>query len=46
MESCAVKILLPLHQENVQLIDFSDEPLPHLALFIAKEKIKEVLQDV
>lgn len=46
MESRAVKILLPLHQENVLLLDFSNEPLPHMAMLIAGEKIKEVLQNV
>jgi len=46
MESPAVKILLPLHQENVVLIDFSNEPLPHMAMLIANKKIKEVLQHV
>jgi hypothetical protein len=46
MDSPAVKILLPLHQENVHLMDFSEEPLPHLAMAIAEKKLKEVLNHV
>jgi len=46
MDSPAVKILLPLHQENVALMDFSTEPLPHLALAIAEKKLMEVLNHV
>lgn len=46
MDSPAAKILLPLHQEKVLLIDFSSEPLPHMAMMIAKDKIKEALQNV
>ncbi len=46
MDSPGVKILLPLHQENIHLIDFEDQPLPHIAMFIADEKLKEVLQYV
>lgn len=46
MDSPAVKILLPLHQENVHLMDFSEEPMPHLAMAIAERKLKEVLNHV
>jgi len=46
MGSTAVKILLPLHQENVLLVDFKDDPLPHLAMSIAQEKLSEVLRNV
>lgn len=46
VSSPAVKILLPLHQENIHLIDFDNQPLPHIAMFIADEKIKEVLENV
>ena len=41
--SPAPKFLLPLSQENVQLIDASREPLPHLVQE-AVEKIKGVLR--
>ena len=46
MESPALKILMPLHQENVVLIDFSNEPLPHLAMTIAREKITEAIKNM
>ena len=46
IDSPAVKILLPLHQENIHLIDFQQQPLPHIAMYIADEKIKEILKDV
>ncbi len=46
MTSPAVKILLPLTRESVVLVGLIEEPLPHLAMAIAQEKIKEVLKDV
>jgi len=46
MSSPAVKILLPLSQESVQVVGVIKEPLPHL-VWMAVEKIKkEVLRDV
>lgn len=46
IDSPAVKILLPLHQENIHLIDFAEQPLPHIAMYIAEKKIMEVLKHV
>ncbi len=46
MNSPALKILLPLHQENILLMDFSKEPLPHIAMAIAEKKLKEILDHV
>ena len=46
IDSPGVKILQPLHQENIHLIDFSDQPLPHIAMYIADEKLKEILKNV
>ncbi|MBU1054196.1 MAG: DUF3842 family protein [Proteobacteria bacterium] len=43
--SKAVKILLPISQENTNIIGISMEPLPHLVQ-VAVEKIKEVIKDV
>jgi hypothetical protein len=44
--SLAPKILLPLHQERVELVGVVKEPLPHLVKEAVEEKIKEVLNDV
>ncbi len=46
MSSRAVKILIPLSQERVNLIGMIKEPLPHLVQILAEKKIKEVLKDV
>lgn len=47
MDSPAPKILLPLHQENVHLMHFTEkEPLPHQATAIAETKLMEVLYRV
>lgn len=43
--SPAIKILLPLSQESVEIVGLQKEPLPHLVQE-AVEKIKEVLKDV
>jgi len=43
--SSALKILIPLTQENVILVGASEEPLPHL-VNQAIEKIKELYRDV
>lgn len=45
MSSPAVKVLLPLSQEQVEIIGVTKEPLPHLVEQSIK-KIKEVIQDV
>jgi hypothetical protein len=46
ISSRAAKILLPLHQENVEIVGISKEPLPHLVEKAVEEKIKEVLKHV
>ena len=46
MSSPAVKILLPLSQERVDLVGVIKEPLPHLVEILVEKKIKEVLKDV
>jgi len=44
--SPAIKILLPLSQERVQIVGMVKEPLPHLVQTVVEENIKEVLKDV
>ncbi len=44
--SPAAKILLPLHQENIEIVGLSAEPLPHLVQDAVETKIREVLTDV
>ncbi len=44
--STAPKILLPLSQENIDLVGLTDDPLPHLVDVIIKEKIKEFMENV
>lgn len=44
--SPALKILIPLHQENTVLVGSSREPLPHLIETMINEQIREVLRDV
>ena len=44
--SPARKILLPLSQENIDLVGLSGDPLPHMVEIIIKEKIKEFIEDV
>ena len=46
MSSPAVKILLPLTQERVILVNMTKDPLPHMVKTIVEEEIKEVLKDV
>ncbi len=43
--SPAIKILLPLSQENVFIVGVEKEPLPHFVM-AAVEKVKEVLNHV
>ena len=43
--SAAMKCLLPISQENVEMVGISKEPLPHL-VEAAVERIKEVLNHV
>lgn len=42
LSSPAVKILLPLSQERVEIIGIAKEPLPHLGQAVV-EKLKEVM---
>jgi len=44
--SAALKILIPLHHENMVLVGSSREPLPHLIEIMINEHIKEVLRHV
>lgn len=45
--SCpALKILLPLSQENVEIVGVQREPLPHLVQAVVEDKLKEVFQCV
>ncbi|MFN2354377.1 MAG: DUF3842 family protein [Desulfopila sp.] len=43
--SSALKIFIPLSQENIQVVGIVDEPLPHM-VDAAVKTIKEVLADV
>ena len=45
MSSPAKKVILPLAQENVEIIGVAREPLPHLVQF-AVEKIEEAMKNV
>ncbi|MFP4350541.1 MAG: DUF3842 family protein [Thermodesulfobacteriota bacterium] len=45
--SCpALKILLPLSQENIEIVGVQREPMPHLVQAAVGEKLKEVFQCV
>lgn len=44
--SSAVKILIPLSQENVEIVGVVKEPLPHLVQAAVSEKLTEVLKNV
>lgn len=44
--SPAVKLLLPLSQENITVVGVAEEPLPHMVQALVGEKIKEVIRDV
>jgi len=46
MSSQAIKILLPLSQERVEIVGILKEPLPHLVQTVVESKIKEVLDHV
>jgi len=41
-----LKILIPLHQENMVLVGSSREPLPHLIEMMMDEPLKEILRNV
>lgn len=45
--SCrALKVLIPLSQEKVEIVGMAKEPLPHLVQAAVEGKIKEVIHDV
>ena len=45
--SCpAFKVLLPLSQENIEVVGVEKEPLPHLVQTAVAGKIKELMNDV
>ncbi len=44
--SRALKILIPLSQEKIEIIGVPKEPLPHLVQKVVDEKIKEIFEDV
>lgn len=46
MSSPAPRILLPLSQENTEIVGIAKEPLPHLVEAVVAGKIKEVLRHV
>jgi hypothetical protein len=46
MSSGAIKILLPLTQEKVEIVGVAKEPLPHMVQVVVEDKIKEVLKNV
>ena len=43
-ESPAKKILLPLSQENVEIVGISPEPLPHIVDQLLKKHLKNILR--
>ena len=46
MSAQALKILLPLSQENVVIVGLHKEPLPHVIKQLVEEKLSEVLKNV
>ena len=46
MSSPALKILLPLSQERVEIVGLQKEPLPHLVQTVVEESINEFLKNV
>jgi hypothetical protein len=42
----ALKLLLPLTQERVEIAGLTPEPLPHLVEYIVSKRIKEISEDV
>ncbi len=46
MSSPAIKILLPLSQEEVEIVGVIKEPLPHLVQAAMKGKLREILDNV
>ena len=46
MSSPALKILLPLSQEKVEIVSVIKDPLPHMVQTIVEQTVKEVLNNV
>ena len=44
MDSPALKVLLPLTQENVEIVGVANEPLPHLVQMAVAGKIREIIR--
>lgn len=44
--AAALKILIPLSQEKVEVVGVVKEPLPHLVQMAVGKRLKEVLNDV
>lgn len=44
--AAAIKLLLPLTQERIEIAGFNPEPLPHLVEYIVNTRLKEIFQDV
>ncbi|GAG90311.1 unnamed protein product [marine sediment metagenome] len=42
-ECAATKLILPISQENVDLIGVSDEPLPHMVETLVIDHLKPLL---
>jgi Ni,Fe-hydrogenase maturation factor len=42
----ALKLLLPLTQERIEIVGLKPEPLPHLVEQIVTTRLKEIFQDV
>ncbi len=42
----ALKLLLPLTQERIEIVGLKPEPLPHLVEHIVSIRLKEIMQDV
>jgi hypothetical protein len=42
----ALKLLLPLTQERIEIVGLQPEPLPHLVEQIVNIRLKEILKDV
>jgi hypothetical protein len=44
--AAALKLLLPLTQERIEIAGLHPEPLPHLVEQIVNKRLKEILKDV
>jgi len=46
MSCAAFKFLLPLFQENAEIMGVNSEPLPHLVKTVVEKRLKEVIEHV